>query len=438
MFGPPEVITGRLMSGAGAAPMLAASGEFAAAAIAYEVSIDRLVAQMATLSASWQGAGALAMQRAIMRYIIWLRLLQAQIVMAASRTGSQAAAFTEAYTTMAQMVAIVENRVTTAVLHATNFLGMNTIPIGVREGQYLEMWAQDVAVQTNYLAQTVANTTFEPFMPPTPITGVSVFPPLVTQAVNAALASGDRVRLAASLAEETAAVLKGKFGQVAATAMHMAMRGQDGAQKSEAEAAMARAREQQAQAQTQNMAQQMIQQIPQQASQAAQQITQAPQQAMQQVQQVGQQFSSQLSNLMSQVAPEHRLDDPGLFGTQPTSTTLDRLAGTSSTMAAVTQAVRVPSLAGLSGANTSLRFPSGWDFTAPAVPPGSPAAPAAPSAARPIGGGMPLHAARRGDGEAATVKRPDTELIPMWGQTGDEPDTVTAGALIAAHQEADR
>ena len=50
MYGPPEVITGRLMSGAGAGPMLAASAQYTAAAAAYEASADRLMAQMIYLN----------------------------------------------------------------------------------------------------------------------------------------------------------------------------------------------------------------------------------------------------------------------------------------------------------------------------------------------------------------------------------------------------
>ena len=88
MFGPPEVITGRLMSGAGAAPMTAASAEFTAAAVAYEISIDRLTAMSAYLSASWQGPAAQMMQATLMRFIIICRLLQAQIITSGARTAA--------------------------------------------------------------------------------------------------------------------------------------------------------------------------------------------------------------------------------------------------------------------------------------------------------------------------------------------------------------
>ncbi|MEU0497954.1 PPE domain-containing protein [Mycobacterium sp. NPDC006124] len=439
MFGPPEVITGRLMSGAGAAPMTAASAEFVAAATAYEISIDRLTAMMAYLSASWQGPAAQAMQATVMRFIIVNRLLQAQIITSGARTAAQAAAFTEAYTTMAQMVEIVENRVTTATLHATNFLGMNTIPIGIKEGQYQGLWMRDIMVQTNYLAQTVANTSYDPFAKLPPLSMPTSFPSVINQAIAAAMAATDRVRLQAGKAQNIASVLKSKLGIGMSQAEGMVQRMGQGAQKAETQAAVDRFREGNVQRQAENqMAQQLIQQIPQQAAQAGQQVMQVPQQAAQQAQQIGQQFGSQIGNLMNQVSPEHRLDNPGFFDTQPSSTTLDRLSG-STGGSGLAAAIRVPNLAGLSGASTGFRFPSGWDGAMPgSAPPQAPAAPSGGGSAMRPGSGMPMHGARRRDEEkAATVKRPDTELIPMWGHVPEDEETVTAGALVAGRETDD-
>ena len=81
---------------------------------------------------------------------------------------------------------------------------------------------------------------------------------------------------------------------------------------------------------------------------------------------VGRQFRSQLSNLMDQVAREHRLDGVGFFDTQPTSPTLERLAGTGGAPG-YTAALRVAGMAGLSGASTGFRFPKEWDTAVPAA-----------------------------------------------------------------------
>lgn len=448
MYGPPEVITGRLMSGAGAAPMMAASAQYTAAAAAFEASIDRLMAQTIYLGSSWLGEAAQAMQVTTVRHLSWMRVLQAQLVTAAARTADQAAAFTTAYTTMAQMPEIIENRVTTATLHATNFLGVNTIPIAVREGQYQAMWAQDVAVQSAYFAATVANTTFEPFVPPMPMSGLTSFPPPVNQALNAAMSAGDKIRLAANDAAALAGILKGRLGMVYGNALDSAVQARSGARTAEAEAAVARYREHQAedlasqpqQQASEQMAQQLIQQLPKQAAQMGQQVTQLPQQAAQQVTQIGQQFGSQIGNLMSQVAPQYQLDNPGFFDTHPSSPTLDALAagggiGAGGVGGAVpTAMVRVPSLGGLSGMSTGFRFPSGWDgatlASAVTPPPSSPGL--APTPAGRGMGGMPMHPLRRRDdedGEPVTIKRPDTELSPLWGAPPEEPDTVSPAAL---------
>jgi hypothetical protein len=295
------------------------------------------------------------------------------------------------------------------------------------------MWIQDIAVQTSYLAQSVANTTFEPFVPLPPLAGIASFPPVISQAINAATAATDRVQLAVTRAENAAALLKGQLGMAAGAAGFMAQRGQGVAQKAEAQEAVARNRERQLEQVGENMGKQLIQQAPQQAASMGQQAMQAPQQGLQQGLQQAQQFGSQIGNLMSQVSPEHRLDNPGFFDTQSSSSTLDRLAGSSGT-GGITAAVRVSGLAGLSGSSTGFRFPSGWDGSLPAAAP--PPAPSTASggapmtAARPMGSGMPLRGARWDSKDKTEgVKRPDTELIPVWGNSPEEPETVTAGAL---------
>jgi len=63
------------------------------------------------------------------KHLSWLRVLEVQLDEAAARTAAQAAAFSQAYATMVPMPAIVANRVTLSSLQATNFLGVNAIPI---------------------------------------------------------------------------------------------------------------------------------------------------------------------------------------------------------------------------------------------------------------------------------------------------------------------
>jgi len=438
MFGPPEVITGRLMSGAGATPMMAASTQFTAAALAYEMSSDRMMTQMAYLGTAWRGDTGLALQRTVTGHLAWMRVMQSQLVLGAARTAAQATAFTTAYTSMAQMPMITENRVTTAVLHATNFLGMNTPAIGVREGQYAEMWAQDVAVQSAYFSATVANTTFEPFLPGPPLAGVSTFPPLISQAINAAAGAGETVMLAANNAAAAAGVAKGQVGLAMGMAGDQGLQANAAGRQAEAQAAVARMRanqgQQEGQQESQQMSQQLLQQLPQQAAQLGQLATQLPQQALQQVQQIPQQisqFGSQIGQLMSQVSPDLQLDNPGFFDTQPSSSTLDRLSGGGGA-AGMTALARVPNLAGLSGNSTGFRFPNGWDGVplAPAPPPPATGAPASGMGAGRGMGGMMNPMRRRRDDESSTRINRDTELAPIWGGEPEDPETVSPGELL--------
>lgn len=200
---PPEVITGRLMSGAGPGPMAAASAAFGAASTALGETNDRLVAQLAWLQTHWLGPAAESMAVSLTKHLSWLRVLEVQLDEAAARTAAQAAAFSQAYATMVPMPAIVANRVTLSSLEATNFLGVNAIPIAATEAQYLEMTIQDITVQSTYLAQTIANTTFEPFTPmPGPIVlGEFPIPAIFQPAVSSAVNAGEQLRQAAVAAQ---------------------------------------------------------------------------------------------------------------------------------------------------------------------------------------------------------------------------------------------
>lgn len=433
---PPEIITGRLMSGAGAAPMTAASASFAASAAAFEAAIARLMSHLAWLGAAWQSQTATQMAAAVSRYIAWMQLVQMQLVMSASRTADQAAAFATAYASMAQMVEIVENRVTTATLYATNFMGVNTIPIGVREGQYVEMTIQDITVQETYLAASMANTAFEPFVPMAPIVvGAPPVPMVADQAATAAANAGNHLLMVAGQAESTAHQLQQLFGQGMGMGYMVGSAAAWPGEQADPNDAMARYQQaQQGQEQVDQLGKQLIQTLPQEigqfASQGAEQAANLPNQALQPVQQ----FASQLGNLMNQVNPQHQIADPGMFDTHPASPTLDRLAGSNIGSPVFMSALRVPSMAGLSGSSTGFRFPSNWDGVAPPPVGESPL-----SAPRPMSSNMgPLSSLRRTGREEdkeSAVKRPQPELTPLWGEAPPEKQTASAGQWAAARQE---
>ncbi|SLH41124.1 PPE protein [Mycobacteroides abscessus subsp. massiliense] len=407
--------------------MAAAGAGYVGAAAGYEASIDRYMAHMTSLQGSLQGITGMSVTATLLKRIAFLRARQMQLIAHSQMIEAQALAFTTAYTTKVEMVDIIQNHITHAVAVATNFLGMTQPIINEKEAEYVEMGIQNILVQTTYLAATMANTTFKPFLPGGQmVSGNFTIPPLLLQAVGAAEAAADKVRLAASTAASMVSAMTMKGTQAGAAATQAANRAGAIPKQADAQAAIARLRANQMQSQeqaagqqmTQQMGQQLIQQIPQQAAQIAQQAGQVPQQAVQQVTQQGQQVFSQMSQLMQGIKPEHQLPgSPGLFDTRPDSPTLDRLAGSSAGTSAMGAALRVGNLNGLSSAGNGFRFPSAWDgpiagSAAPQAPTGSPAATAA--GARPPMSPM-MTSGRRGGRDRDKLKRPVTELTPVWG-----------------------
>ncbi|UXA18236.1 PPE family protein [Mycobacterium sp. SMC-4] len=179
---PPEVNTSRLMAGAGPAPMLQAAAGWEAFAISLETQADELAASLASLAQMWQGMGSERAITAAMPMVVWLRMLSLQAHKRAMQASAQATAYSTAMATTPPLVEIELNHITHAVLEATNFLGVNAIPIGLNEADYVRMWDQAAAVMGLYESETMVNATFEPVAMPKPI--------VLPGAAEATLASG--------------------------------------------------------------------------------------------------------------------------------------------------------------------------------------------------------------------------------------------------------
>lgn len=172
---PPELNTARLMAGAGPAPMLQAAAGWEAVAAALEAQAAELATSLASLKAVWTGASSDRAIAAAMPMVTWLQTA-AQL---AQKRGMQAAAQAAAYVTALAMTPslpeIAVNHITHTVLTATNFFGINTMPIGFNETDYfVRMWNQAGGVMDIYAAETMANTVFEPLptMKPIVVPGV--------------------------------------------------------------------------------------------------------------------------------------------------------------------------------------------------------------------------------------------------------------------------
>lgn len=167
---PPEINTSRLQAGAGAAPMLQAAAGWEALAISLETQADELMSSLTSMSQLWQGAASERAVAAAMPMVLWLRMLSLAAHARAMQATGQATAWTTAATSTPQLPEIEQNHVTNATLHATNFLGVNGIPIAINEADYIRMWTQAATIMGVYECETQLQCTFPPVPPAPPVT----------------------------------------------------------------------------------------------------------------------------------------------------------------------------------------------------------------------------------------------------------------------------
>ncbi|MBU9762276.1 PPE family protein [Mycobacterium sp. TNTM28] len=319
---PPEVNTGRLMLGAGPAPMLQAASGWEALAILLETQADELAAALNALTSVWSGTASERAVSATMPMIVWLRTMAMQAQKRALQAGAQATSYSTAMAATPQIPEIEQNHITHGVLEATNFLGINAMPIGLNEMDYVRMWVLAATVMEAYHAETTMNLLFEPIMPMTPI----VLPGIGETTAAAALAS-TAPRTAQGMLRN--AVIEGvsakatiesvalTSGNLAAQVNHAEQRGVGAAGKAE----NAGRQEQDPDKQGKNPLQQgmqMVTQIGQQAGQLASQIPQMLQSPMQTVTQPLQQVTQLVSQFGSMGGSQPGMQ-MGLIGASPFS-----------------------------------------------------------------------------------------------------------------------
>ena len=164
---PPEVNSGRIYTGPGSGPMMAAASawdsvaaELGTAATGYNSVIDELT------SSPWLGPASRVMMSAVTPYVSWISVAAAQAEETASQARAAAAAYETAFSMTVPPPVIAANRVLLATLVATNFFGQNTPAIAATEAQYLEMWAQDAAAMYGYAGSSAIATELSRFIDP--------------------------------------------------------------------------------------------------------------------------------------------------------------------------------------------------------------------------------------------------------------------------------
>jgi PPE-repeat protein len=169
MASPPEVHSALLSSGPGPGSLLSAATAWNSLSTEYASAAQELSELLASAQAgAWEGPSAESYVAAHAPYLAWLTQASANSAAAAAQHETAATAYTAALAAMPTLPELATNHIVHGVLLATNFFGINTIPIALNETDYLRMWIQAATTMGIYQAFSSTALASTPHTTPAP------------------------------------------------------------------------------------------------------------------------------------------------------------------------------------------------------------------------------------------------------------------------------